>query len=212
MGRSFRYHGIELGFGPRPVLAGFAASPSNFLPSGIDDAAASSRTIRYQLEAVRAYAALQDYQIIREEAFLEIEPDRGSDLILEPLHKIEAFCRAENAILLYVDFSDVQGWRSHLPMQDWSSRTRIETLPISPEPMTIDGKRFDPREHFRAWRKSQHEWSAGKIDRIARARARAEELHSHGKSFVEIADILNGDNLRSATGKPWNAEMTRKLL
>ncbi|WP_442580269.1 recombinase family protein [Mesorhizobium sp. ASY16-5R] len=182
------------------------------LSGNIDEAARESLTIRFQVEAVRTFAAKNGYKLIREVAFLEIEPDRGSDLVREPLNKIETICRAENATLLYVDFSYVQGWRSHGPMNEWSRSTNILTEPVWTEPITIDGELFDPHKHFSDWRKRQHEWTDGKELRVARARACASELKSKGQKFKDIADTLNAKSIRSATGKPWTADNVRRLL
>ena len=69
------------------------------LPAGIDDAAAVSMTIRYQRDAIRRHAKSEGFQLIHEEVFFEIEPDRGSDIITEPLAKVEKICREHDAVL-----------------------------------------------------------------------------------------------------------------
>ena len=65
------------------------------LPNEIDEAAKVSRTIRYQRDLVRRYATDEGYRLVHEELFLEIEPDRGSDLILEPLRKVKKFAKSK---------------------------------------------------------------------------------------------------------------------
>ena len=144
--------------------AGFTA-----LPADIEEAARVSRTINYQLNLIRSYAAAHELRLIREEAFLEVEPDRGSTYVLDLLSKLESFCASKKAALLYVDFSQVQGWRSHGPMKEWSRRTGIEAIAIWPDEVMIDGKSFDPSRHFQDWRERQYQWSEGKAERLARA-------------------------------------------
>ena len=95
------------------------------LPNEIDEAAKVSRTIRYQRDLIRRYAKDEGYRLIYEEVFLEIEPDRGSDLILEPLRKVKKICHDQDAILLFVDFWGVQRWRAHGGLEvGWPSRYR----------------------------------------------------------------------------------------
>lgn len=181
------------------------------LPHDLDAAAKASKTIRYQVEAIRAYAREHHLTLIREEAFLEVEPDRGTDYVLEVLRTIEAFCRTNEATLLYVDFSQVQGWRSHLPMSSWSEMAGIRTEAIWPEARMIDGQQFDPVQHFREWRDRQAGWSDGKSERVSKARIRVEALRADGLKNPAIAKALNAEGLSSATGKSWTAEMVRKL-
>jgi hypothetical protein len=186
--------------------AGFTA-----LPEKIEDAAKVSRTIRYQMELIRSYAVQNKLTLIREEAFLEVEPDRGTPYVVGVLKKLESFCREHRATLLYVDFSQAQGWRSHAPMTDWSKRAGIETAAIWPEEVMIDGQSFDPNQHFHDWRERQYQWSDGKAERAEKALIRIAALRSQKMSYEKIAEDLNKQELRSATGKPWTGEMVRKL-
>jgi hypothetical protein len=182
------------------------------LPKGIEAASSASMTIRYQRAVIAEYARKQRYRLVHEDVFMEIEPDRGSDVILAPLAKVEQICRAHDAVLLLVDFSEVQGWRSHPPLHRWSSRTEIVVEPVSPEPIAIDGCDFDPHEHFSQWRDQQVAWSAGKADRTAQAITRALALKRDGASYRAAAERLNDEGVRSATGRPWTGENLRKLL
>lgn len=93
------------------------------LPEDIDAAAKVSRTIRYQCDLIRRHAVENGYTLVAEKVFLEIAPDRGSQYVLEALRPLEAICRAREAVLLFVDFSEVQGWRGHGPLSDWATRT-----------------------------------------------------------------------------------------
>lgn len=182
------------------------------LPEDIDAAAKVSRTIRYQCELIRRHARESDYQLVAEKVFLEIAPDRGSRYALDALRPLEAICRAKEAVLLHVDFSAVQRWRSHGPLSDWARHTRIEVETVYPDEIQIDGGSFDPHRHFADWREQQHEWTASKEERVARALGVAGQLRAAGRSYKEIADMLNADGVRSASGKPWREDGIGDLL
>lgn len=182
------------------------------LPTQIDEAAKASRTIRYQREAIRHHAKEEGYRIIHEEVFLEIEPDRGSELILAPLKKVEKICRKHDAVLLLVDLPEVQLWRRHMVLLRWSEEAPIKVQRVFPGEILIDGRYFDPHAHFRAWRKKQERWIAGKAERKAKALERAQELREQKLSNKKIADTLNAEKLPSLTGKDWTADNVQKLL
>jgi Recombinase len=186
--------------------AGFAS-----LPRDLDQAANVSRTIRYQRDLIRGYARDERYCLVHEEAFLEVEPDRGSDLILGPLRKVKKICEDENAILLFVDFWKIQSWRAHLAMVNWLRHANVKMQSIYPGEIMIDGKIFDPHAHFRRWREKQFDWTQKKGERIVRAVGRARELREKGYSYPQIARTLNEEQLPSLTGRPWTADNIRKL-
>ncbi len=184
----------------------------NTLPDDIDAAAKASRTIRYQCELIRRYARERNYRLVAEKVFLEIAPDRGSQHVFDGLRPLEALCRENDAVFLYVDFWREQGWRGHEALQRWLERTPLESEAIYPEEILIDGKPFAPREHFSTWRARQQEWSEGKEARVARASEAARHLRKEGQSHKTIAKELNDRGFRSASGKPWTEESVRKLL
>jgi len=130
---------------------------------------------------------------------------------LAVLEQLESYCREHSAVLLFVDFSQAQGLRSHAPMTEWAKKTGIETVAIWPEEIKLDGKLFDPGEHFHDWRERQFLWSEGKTDRLSKALSRVIELRLQKQSYEKIAAVLNDERIRSATGKPWTGEMVRKL-
>lgn len=182
------------------------------LPEDIDAAAKVSRTIRYQCELIRRHARERNYQLVAEKVFLEIAPDRGSQYVLDALRPLEAICRAKEAVLLHVDFSEVQGWRSHGPLSDWARHALVEVETVYPDEIQIDGGVFDPHHHFADWRERQHEWTASKPERVARALAAAGRLRDAGGTHKAIAQELNDEGIPSATGKPWTADSIGKLL
>jgi hypothetical protein len=182
------------------------------LPADVEAAAKASRTIRYQCECVRRYAGDSGYELIHEEVYIELQPDRGSDLVVEPLTKLADRCKAHNATILYVDFYKVQGWRSHLLMNRWLGSDAARSESIWPEPIMMDEQWFDPHEHFRQWREQQEAWSAQKPARAERACVRALELRAGGASFRAAADVLNAEKIPSLSGKPWTGANLIKLL
>ncbi|MCT2539976.1 recombinase family protein [Sedimentimonas flavescens] len=182
------------------------------LPKDVDDAANSSLTIRYQRDLIRRYAKDHRLVLVHEAAYLEIEPDRGSEHVRDALRKVGQVCHAHHAVLLIVDFSEVQGWRSHHSLLDWARSGGVDVRLIYPDPITMEGKSFDPHQHFSDWRQRQQEWSDGKAGRAEASRAEATRLRGAGLSFVAISKHLNANGLPSLTGKPWTPDNLRKLL
>lgn len=183
------------------------------LPAGIDEAAKASRTIRYQRSLIHDYAQRMGMDIVHEEAFLEIAPDRGSNQIVNPLDKAARFCRQHGACLLYVDFTGVQQWRGHDAMKAWLAKADLpDDQVIEAAPIVIDGELFDPHAHFSEWREAQWAWSSSKHERADKARARAQALQAAGMKYPTMARVLNEEGLRSLSGKPWTADNLRKLL
>lgn len=211
MAEQNRHHTRAVGFyWTLPVRwAGFTQ-----LPADIEEAAKASRTIAYQRELIRQYASDNDFELIHEETYLEIEPDRSGHLIRESLRNMEKHCAENDAIFLYVDFSVERNWRSHFAMKDWASRTAIATLPIDTSiyEISINGAPFDPHAHFRVWREKQRAWTAGKKERKAQALARAEALRATGHNATAIAEILERERLRSPNGQEWTRDSVQKLL
>lgn len=182
------------------------------LPPDVDEAAEKSRTIRYQTALIRDFARSQGYRLIAEKVFIELEPDRSSPRVREPLEGLIELCRRERATILYVDFSHEQGWRSHPYMDQLLADSALDILPVSASPVTMDGAVFDPFEHFSDWRKRQQRWIADKDVRAAAAARRAIEIYAQGHTFDEVADMLNREGLPTPTGKAWSGDNLRKFL
>lgn len=187
--------------------AGFAK-----LPDGIEEAAKASRTIRYQRALIHEFAERNGLNLVHEAAFLEIDPDRGSEFIHDALDKAAAKCRLHSASLLFVDFAGVQGWRSHEPMLEWLRRSNIVAEPIEASPIGLDGQDFDPHEHFANWRHNQREWTMNKGKRAEAAIGRILELRSLGLKNPAIAEALNAERVLSLSGKAWSADGVRKFV
>lgn len=182
------------------------------LPSDIEGAAASSQTIRYQMEVIRRYAKNYGYDLVKEEVFMEVAPDRGSALVRSSLGKIEALCREQDATILIVDFSLVQNWRRHGYMDEWFEQTETPVVRIPPDQLLSAEWSFDPAAHFEDWRERHYRWSATKPEREEYARARATVLKAAGLSYPAIALKLNSEQTPSPTGKPWGESNVRAFL
>ncbi len=183
--------------------AGFAK-----LPADVDAAAAQSRTIRYQRDLVRRWAKGNGGELVGEEVFLELAPDRVSD------HAVESFEVARKkagAMPVLVEFASAFGWREHTPLRNYLEREGIEAIWLLPDPLPIDGMFFDPVEHFRAWRDIQAAHSAGKPTSKAELAAMIRLLAAEHESNTRIAIALNAQGRKTVTGKPWTSENVKKF-
>jgi hypothetical protein len=182
------------------------------VPQDIDAAAKASKTIAFQRELTRRYARQNGMALVHETALVELRPDSGSVKIKGPLQAVAAICRAQGAVMLITDFTEVKQWRCNQPMMDAVRELGIDAFLIAAEPIFVDGTMFDPFDHFAQWRQRQLDWTEGKPARLAAARERALALKAEGAKNPEIARRLNAESLRTATGKPWTADSLRKVL
>lgn len=181
------------------------------LPEDVDEAAKASQTIAYQREVIRAYAKENGYELVREKVFLEIEPDRGTDLIWAPLDQAAGLCRDLGADLILVDFSEVQGWRRHGPLKEWIRKADIGITTIFPDEIIVNGRYFDPHSHFSTWKDRQRRWVDEKGKRSVAAGNRIAEMISEGFTYSEIADSLNSEGVFTPTGKIWTKDNVQKF-
>lgn len=126
--------------------------------------------------------------------------------------KLLDICQKRGARLAYVNFSKEAGWRTHHHLEHRLSARSIEPLEFLPEPLLMNGKEFDPKEHFRSWREKSQSVSAEKHERASKAFDRAGELRKTGASYKAIAAILNEEGFPSLTAKQWTPESLRKFL
>lgn len=189
------------------------------LPQDPDGAAKASRTIRYQRERVRRHVEAEGGVLVGEAVWLELEPDRGSRHVAAALKEAVALCRAAGARLLYVDFAERHGWRPHRQL-----KTHLDGLagapphrPLDPDPVVIDGRRFDPVAHFRRRRDEMAERGTpaerrqevlGKILAFAAGLPPAVPPGDH----AALADALNGAGIRTTTGRKWTPDNLRAFL
>ena len=130
------------------------------LPKGVEAAAKASQTIRYQRERVRRYVEARGGALVHEAVWMELAPDRGSRHVEAELRKALDRCREAGAELLYVDFAERHGWRPHQQLKtclDALAGDAVRHRPLDPDPIVIDGRRFDPVAHFRRWQKRMAE-------------------------------------------------------
>jgi hypothetical protein len=188
------------------------------LPKDPRAAAAQSRTIAYQRERVRVrrWVVEEGGDLVAEEVFLELAPDRGSQEILPAVDLLLERARDEQARLVLVDFSEAYGWRKHAPLREHLARHPDLHVMLDPMPLLLAGAdAFDPVRHFRAWREVEERHAAAKPARKAMlAQAIAERQGRAGEqpSLASLAQALNADGLTTPTGKPWSAENLRKFM
>lgn len=187
----------------RPVpWAGFAS-----LSTDIDVAAGQSRTIRYQRDLLRRYVREYNGVLEREVALLELSPDRATPESLQVIKHLVMTCSPDSTFLS-VDFTAAQGWRPQPALGKGVPSERC--LALAPDPLIIDGKLFDPQEHFQKWRKKENSHTQSKPQHrlaVLKALTGQESL-----SLRQKAVFLNEKKLLTHGGKPWTADNLRKFL
>jgi hypothetical protein len=189
------------------------------LPKDAEAAAEASRTIRYQRERVRLHVAAEGGELVGEAVWMELAPDRGSRHVAAALRKAVDSCRQAKAQLLYVDFAERHGWRPHQQLKAFLDGLAdpIAHHPLDPDPIEIDGRRFDPVAHFRRRRDEKAERGTpaerrqevlGRILAFAAGLASAVPPGDH----AALADALNGADIRTTTGRRWTPENLRAFL
>lgn len=180
-------------------------------PNDVDAAATASRTIRYQRERVRRYVTEERGVLVDEIAFMDVRPDRATDLVRAELRQ-KAAHHAGKATLVAVAFDEVHKWRHNPYLVDAAYDFGFDLLPLSPDPTLIDGTEFDPVRHFAEWRKR---------DGSEKTRLEYEALHGLNAALVAvpsgegrwqiIATRLNSEDVKTIRGGVWNAENVGKL-
>lgn len=186
--------------------AGFTA-----LPKDADAAAKASKTIRYQVERVRRWVKDEKGTLLKEVVFMETRPDRGTDAIQSEMSKLLAKAKSKAATLVLVDFAQAFGWRPHGPLFDMI-RTADNCTLLLPEPVLIDGKFWDPVQHFRTWREMDEAHHMAKLGIKDAALAAVADLKAKGASYATIAAQLNDRGIRTVTGREWTADNVRKFV
>lgn len=198
----------------RPVpTVGFTS-----LSSDAEEAAQRSRTVRYQRELTKAFVREQNGELVDEIVFLELEPDRGTEFIAEPLERAFRVCRDRNATLLYVSFWLGFNSRRHAYLLDLieshCARMEVEAVPLCPHVIQIDGQLFDPVRHFRGWDDRIRQQAALRRDQAHSAiRELASQMPEGPGRYRWIAHELNRLELPTLTGRtPWTAENVRQIM
>lgn len=179
------------------------------LPRDPDEAAKQSRTIRYQAARVRRWVAEEKGHLLGEQVFVELQPDRGTDLVLPVIDALIAKAQARNAGLVLVDFAQVMGWRRHGPL--WHRLGRFPgTVTLYPTPLYLDSETLDPIRHFRIWRDTDRDYARNKDGRKAALLDAIASLRAQGLTYAAIAAELAATGAKTPNGKAWTAENVRK--
>lgn len=185
------------------------------LPDDLEDAVRMSRTLRYQRELVRRHVEGERGTLVDEFFFLELAPDRGSDHIEKELRKALDLCRQHDAQLLFADFVQEGGWRSHPFMSRLMQLAPVSCLGLYPEPLMIDGQEFDPIAHFRRARKAFSDRGAA-IRRREAIITRVTEIIGQGTlaggRYRQLAHQLNAEGVKTVNGRSWSEPNLRAFL
>lgn len=183
------------------------------LPGDVDGAARASRTIRYQRERVRQWARSEVVNLVGEVAFMDVRTDRATEQVAAALVDARRLCIRRHAVLAYVAFEERNLWRSNPHLRDQAERLGLELVALSPDPITVDGRRFDPIAHFKASRVAERE-RMGELRREAYAGIeRALSAISEGAGrWQAVAERLNQEGVRSLKGSAWTSENVRKVV
>ncbi|MFN3686431.1 recombinase family protein [Salinarimonas sp.] len=210
-GRDTRGRDAAVGFyWTRPVnWAGFTR-----LPRDVEEAGQASRTIRYQMERVRAWARDNAVALVEEVPFLDLRTDRVTDACGEALAKARARCAERAPLLLCVRFDyGSSPWRSHPKLREIAGELGFLLVELEPIAVDVDGMRFDPIRHFEEWRDLDEVTRAGfRANAEAKLIEAAERIVQTRGRYAAIADLLNAEGVPTKTGKAWTEETVRKML
>ena len=182
------------------------------LPPGVDAAAAASRTIRYQRERVRGWVRERRGTLLGEVAFMDTRTDRATNAVRDVLRRAAPAYAGKGATLLAVRFEEVHHWRHNPFLHQAAEELGLEVMPLSPDPLIIDGQVFDPAQHFATWRKDDGTAMARlRLDAHEGLQAALAEVPDGTGRWQAIAGLLNGRGIHTIRGGSWTAENVRKL-
>ena len=172
----------------------------------ITQAARQSRTIAYQLELVSRYAKEVGGEIIEHIVLNDLHSDRASLETVEALEKRLPKI-AEDVTFLWVDFSQVNGWRKHPYLAQALEGRR--TQPLYPQELMMAGQIFDPISHFQTWQRKAEQHG---LEKTGHAESVMAFLAMHTtKSWPRRAKALNDAGILTHGGKIWSADNLRKF-
>lgn len=187
------------------------------LPEDAAEAAAQSRTIRYQRDLVHRFVRDEGVgRLIAEFVWLELAFDRGSAYVDTVLDKAFAACREHEAHLVYVDFGQRSGWRIHHHLRHRLNEAEVPIHGLDPE--RLPGEDFDPIRHFEEWRR--------RFEELRDAQPRGEALRETVREMIvpflppetpkpdyaSAAAFLNREGIRSTTDRQWTRDNLRMFL
>lgn len=185
------------------------------LPDEAAKAAQASRTVAYQRELVRRYVLSEKGRLVGEVVAIEVSPDRGTAAIEGEVARTGRLCRDLDAVLVHVDFHQNRGWRPHPTLWEaieFLRKAGIETVDLPADEIMLDGRRFDPAEHFDMWRVRDAEERASRRANIPAALrgALAEDAGGRGR-WSRVAARLNERGVPTlGGGRTWTPENVRK--
>lgn len=183
------------------------------LPSDIDGAARASRTIRYQRERVRQWAREQAVNLVGEIAFMDVRTDRATEAVRDALVEARRVCAQQHAALVYVRFEERHMWRRNPHLYEQAEELGLELIGLSPDPLTIDGRRFDPVAHFKASRTAEQKQMEELRRKAYEGLERALSAVPEGSGrWQAVAEHLNSKSVRTLKGSVWTPENVRKVV
>jgi nicotinamidase-related amidase len=187
------------------------------LPDDVDEAAARSRTIRYQRDQVRRWVGEERGILVHEEVFLELDPDHGTDHIVRVVDKLLDRCRHEQAQLVIVSIWDLQdlNWRRHhrLLQRIQAGEASGLCLALEPDQHAPESKKLI--SNFEYWRKVREEFTQGKAGREHLLYQTIQSLKENGgaKASSEVlARALNAADIRTPNNRSWTAGNLRQFM
>ncbi|KQP32870.1 hypothetical protein [Methylobacterium sp. Leaf100] len=185
------------------------------LPKDAAAAAAVSTTIRYQRALTHRYVinteGRLEGRLLGEIAFMDTRPDRATEAVCEALDRVQDMTRGRRAAVIHVAF-DEKAWRGNRHLVEHLRTLDIERIPLSPAPLTIDGETLDPVRHFAAWRRQETAVMAAlRLGAYAGLRASLSAVPEGEGRWMEIAERLNADGIKTVRGGCWTPENVRKL-
>ncbi|WP_147941572.1 hypothetical protein [Methylobacterium sp. WL64] len=183
------------------------------LPKDVEGAARASRTIRYQRERVRLWAKEQPCRLVGEIAFVDVRNDRATEAVQKDLEDCRRLCARLEADLVYVNFEERNFWRTNPYLKNVATGLDFKLIGLSPDPIPVDGRRFDPIAHFKASRVEERERMRDLQEEAFEGLERALSTIPEGSGrWQAIAERLNREGVLSLKGSAWTSENVRKVV
>lgn len=198
------------------------------LPKGIEAAAQASRTIRHQREIAQAWVREEGGLLAPEDevAYLESDPDHGTERMVPEVEKLLGRCKAEGKTLLVVALWQMEesGWRRHHRLIERLEAEERKAAKEDREPLCIQLPPDRIRDHkaikamldnFEHWRKVRREFTEGKPAQEALLRQVIEEMKGEGgarASSEALAEALNAAGHRTPSRRRWTGANLRQFL
>ena len=185
------------------------------LPEDATEAAGISRTVAYQRALARRYVEEEKGVLVHEVVSMEVSPDRGTAAIEGDVARAGRLCREAGATLLCVDFAENRGWRPHPFLTEAMSallHAGVSTAEVAADQIMLDGRPFDPADHFSMWRvRDVEERERRRRDVPAALAAALAEVPDGRGRWKAIALLLNEREVPTLGGGTcWTPDNVRK--